>query len=371
MRVYIRLLVLSLSVVLLIGIFLYHEWWSGFLYGGGFRDLSWWIDGGVDALQQIAVGLVTLAALLALMHVLRLARLQEVRALLQRVIGSPRAGDLITLLTLAIFVAIAITVGAMSEGFWPSPKSATGSFAMTVSDPALTSTTFLYIDREAVEKLSGQYEPELVPELVVSEIKSSSDVKVGVSVEDYLKTEVGKTEFQRRLTQYKELAKTPERKLKDLLPYLAQKHLMERFWGTLSNPVEFSKLDVASATLRGQGIQVDERLLAAAREKLLAEQLHELEEKLRNLQGLVLIEGEWSVQGRGDRYVFMKPIVENVTHSSLAQFTVKRSDLTQGYEAMIEGSKGRTLHLRLFGNVLIGTADVPGTILIQPEGLFL
>ena len=189
-------------------------------------------------------------------------------------------------------------------------------------------------------------------------------------MEDFLKTEVGHSEFQRKMTEYKRVAQSPGRKLKDLLPYLAKHQLMRRFWGTISDPPEVTLLDQAELTLQRKGIAVDKKQLAAARERLLAEQLRKLEDELKNLQGLVLIEGEWSVQARGDRYVFTKPFVENVTHSSVAEFTVKKSDLAPGYEAIIDGNRGKSIHLRLFGNVLVGTSEA-GTILIEPEGLFL
>jgi hypothetical protein len=235
----------------------------------------------------------------------------------------------------------------------PPTKSATGGYAVTVNDPGLTPTTFLYIDNDAIEKLSGQYEPELVPETVVAEIKSSSDIKAGVSVEDFLKTEVGHSEFQRKMTEYKKVAQSPGRKLKDLLPYLAQHQLMQRFWGTISDPQEVILLDQAELTLQEQGIAVDRKQLAAARERILAAQLSNLEGKLRDLQGLVLVEGEWSVQSRGDRYVFSKPFVEVVTHSSLAEFTVKKSDLAPGYEAIIDGNRGKTITCVCSGTFLL------------------
>lgn len=370
MRIYIRLAVLLLSLIFLIGIVTYPEWWTGFLFGGGFRDLSSWRDDGLDALQQVAIAVVVFAALLGLLHVLRIFRLQELRSLLQLVVTSPIADRSVTFLTLGVFVAIAAIVGTMVDRAIPARKIVTGGYSITVNDPGLTPTTFLYIDNDAVEKLSGQYEPDLVPETVVAEIKSSSDIKAGVSVEDFLKTEVGQSEFQRKMTEYKKVAQSPGRKLKDLLPYLAQHQIMRRFWGTIRDPPEITRLDQAELTLQGQGIAVDRKQLAAARERLLAEQLRKLEDELKDLQGLVLIEGAWSVEARGDRYVFTKPFVENVTHSSLAEFTVKKSDLAAGYEAIIDRNRGKTLHLRLFGNILVGTSDA-GTILIEPEGLFL
>jgi hypothetical protein len=371
MRIYLRLTVLVVSLILLLGVLLYPEWWYSFLYSGGFRDLSYWTDGSLDALKQIAVAIATLTALLIFMHFVRLARFQDLRLSLQQVIASPRADLSISFLTLAVFVAIAVAVGTLGDRFVSGPSRVTGLFTIATVDPGVTPTTFLYIDNDAIEKLSGQYEPELVPETVVAEIKSSSDIKVGASVEEFLKTEVGRSELQRKMTEYKKLVKTPERKLKDLLPYLAQHQLMQRFWGTLNDPEEVNRLDQAALVLKGQGVKTDAKQLAAAREKILAEQLRKLEEKLRALQGLVLVEGEWSVQGRGDRYVFTKPFVENVTHSSMAEFSVKKSDIPAGYGAIIDGSKGRALRLRLFGNVLLGTADAPGIIVIEPEGLYL
>ncbi|MDQ3820632.1 MAG: hypothetical protein M3362_23525, partial [Acidobacteriota bacterium] len=115
--------------------------------------------------------------------------------------------------------------------------------------PLSVPTSFIFLSKENVESLYGQYEPELIPASVIEEIKDSTDIKGEINLEDFLKTEAGKNMLQRKLTEYRQTSKNEERKLKDLARYLYDNGLLKRYGNMKTNSDEIKEIDQATKVL--------------------------------------------------------------------------------------------------------------------------
>jgi hypothetical protein len=238
------------------------------------------------------------------------------------------------------------------------------------ASPLTEPTTFLYVDNAAIETLYGQYEPDLILASAKSAMEDSTEIKAGMSIENFLHTEIGRKVLAQKELEYKLIDKKPERKLKELLPYLYAKKLVHQFDNQLSSSDEVKNLDTAVGLFKQHDISVDSRKLATVRDRLLSRQVDKLEEDLRQLQGLVLIQGDWIVQSVSDQYRFTRPFVDNISHSAIAEFQVSKAQFSKGHRKIIDSLGTRTLRLRLFGNVLTGLSNSTRAVTVNPTALF-
>jgi hypothetical protein len=237
--------------------------------------------------------------------------------------------------------------------------------------PLSVPTTFLYLDSQEVGSLYGQFEPELSTSLVVQEIADTKEIGVEISAQDLLKTEAGRSQYQRRLEEYRKTEKSTERKLKDLLLYLDKNRLLKRFGDIELRSEELRKVDDATRLLTERyGFVIDKQKLKILRSRLLAGELRRLEEDLHGLRGLVLVEGDWSVELRADTYWFRRPFVENVTNAPVCEVKVRRDSLSPRSRDRIDGLAGRPMTLAVFGDVLAGGSGLSRTMLVTPIAVF-
>src|SRR5271154_867190 len=67
--------------------------------------------------------------------------------------------------------------------------------------PLSEPTAFLFLDKDVVESLYGQYSPDLQRSAVIDEITNSRDIKGEVTIEDFLKTSAGQQYLQKQISQ--------------------------------------------------------------------------------------------------------------------------------------------------------------------------
>jgi hypothetical protein len=368
-----------LSIYLLIGTFLYPGWWHYFFFGGGIFNASFWEDGLSRVFRFLTPVVYFSIAVLTFVLLSGLSTPVGVRTFFaagwSRFIRFRFINYAAVILATLAVGSIWLTHRRNSEvtfeqlerlGTGLIPKD-TAPGASLLAEP----TTFLYVDQNAVEALYGQYEPDLIVASAKSAIEDSTEIKAGTSIEEFLKTEIGRKTLAQEEMEYKAIEKKPERKLKELLPYLYSRKLIHQFDNQpVSSSEEARSLSSAVDLLKEYGIPIDPKKLAAARDRILAQQLSKLEEDLRQLQGLVVIQGDWAVQNVGDQYRFTRPFVDNISHSATASFEIPKAQFSQGNKASIDKLGGGTLRLRLFGNVLTGLSNGSRSVTVNPTALF-
>jgi hypothetical protein len=367
-----------LSIYLLVGTSPLSRVVEPLFFSGGIVSISFWEDG----ISQVFGFLMPIAyfsiAVLILIYLSGFSTPTGVRAFFSegwsRLIQFRFINYTAAVLAILAMSSIWLTHGRDSEITLAQLETLEGLIpkdAAPGTSPLAEPTTFLYVDQNAVEALYGQYEPDLIIASAKSAIEDSTEIKAGTSIEEFLKTEIGRKSLAQKEMEYKAIDKKPERKLKELLPYLYSRKLIHQFDNQPASSSEEAKsLSSAVDLLKAYGIPIDPKKLAAARDRLLAQQLSKLEEDLRQLQGLVLIQGDWAVQNIGDQYRFTRPFVDNISHSAMASFEIPKAQFSQGNKLIIDKLGTGTLRLRLFGNVLTGLSDGSRSVTVNPTALF-
>jgi len=233
--------------------------------------------------------------------------------------------------------------------------------------PLSEPTAFLFLDRDVVESLYGQYSPDLQRTAVIEEITNSHEIKGEVSVEDFLKTSAGQQYLQKQVSQYQNLPKTPERKLKDVVGYLSEKSLLNRFNGLEPRSDELKNLDQATHLLTSRyGIVINDRKLRSLRDSLLSEEIASLEKRLASLKGIILVEGDWVVQSVGDGYRLRSPFVENVTNPAICEVKLHRDEVPTRTRDILDSLNGKPIRLSLLGNVVVGLSESSRSMQLTP-----
>ena len=76
------------------------------------------------------------------------------------------------------------------------------------------------------------------------------------------------------------------------------------------------------------GLVVDNGQLTKVRDQLLSQEILKLKTELKQLRGLVLIQGDWSVETQQDTYVFRRAFIENVTEPLNCELKLKKADIS-------------------------------------------
>ncbi len=224
--------------------------------------------------------------------------------------------------------------------------------------PLSEPTAFLFLDKDVVESLYGQYSPDLQRIAVIEEITNSHEIKAEVSIEDFLKTTAGQQYLQKQVSQYQNLPKTPERKLKDVVGYLSQRFLLNRFNGLEPRSDELKNLDQATHLLTSRyGIVINDKKLRSLRDSLLSEEIASLEKRLASLKGIVLVEGDWVVQSLGDGYRLRSPFVENVTNPAICEVKLHKDAVPSRTRDILDSLNGKPVRMSMLGNVVVGLSE--------------
>ena len=93
------------------------------------------------------------------------------------------------------------------------------------NSPLAGPTSFIFLSSQNIDSLYGQYEPELIPATIIDEMQKSNQLKAGIKLDEYLTTEVGKNELERRMTEYKRISKNSEREAERPFELSAGYHL--------------------------------------------------------------------------------------------------------------------------------------------------
>jgi hypothetical protein len=173
------------------------------------------------------------------------------------------------------------------------------------------------------------------------------------------------------MTEYKSHAKTSERKLKDLLDYLLATNFVKRYQDLQTTSEDIKKLDAAVILLSTQyGLVVDTGQLTKVRDQLLSQEILKLKIELKQLRGLVLIQGDWSVEAQQDAYIFKRAFVENVSDPLVCELKVKKTDISPENRVVIEDLKGKKIRASVFGNVIVGISEETRTVTVNPMAVF-
>ena len=375
--------IIILSYVL-VGTLLYPVWWYEFLFLGGIWQVDYWIGG----FQYVAFEIMThplmawLALPILMISALLISRtsapdnlLDGLKSVWSRYVMGNRWGYILLSLAILALGGILSTPSRFEsrltnfEEFLASVKF--DKLRMTRKTLSLQNPSkFLYVNEGIVSSLYGQYEPDLVPVMVIQEFGNSSGLRVGASFRELAEAEIDRTRYERRVLEYRSIQKSPERKAIDLLTYLINETSLTVFEGVESIPEELEEIDEAVEILKRHGIRVPSGKMLAVRGALLAEEIAGLKSDLRNLKGLVLVKGLWTVTESAEAFVFRRPFVENVVASPVCQFSLARALFLPEELTLLEGMTDRELPLIVFGNTLTGITDESQIILLTPIAVY-
>lgn len=205
----------------------------------------------------------------------------------------------------------------------------------------------------------------------MEEVKSSREFKGQVGVEEFLKTESGKSDLQKRLTEYRQSPQSTERKTRDLLRYLLEKGAVKRYRNILNTSEEIKKLDESIEFLKSNyNLTVDSKQLTNVRDRLLRNEILRLIEELKALHGLILVEGDWLIDIQADAYLLRRPFFDNVTDPPVCEARIRKTDISPQNNDILESLKGQRMRLSLFGNVITGMSGDSKTVKVNSFALF-
>lgn len=384
------ILILFLLFWTCLGAWLYPAWWYAFVFEGGFRHVDTWVGGLGWFLSNYIVLILT--QVFTIWMILALSRTNFPNKLrdLPKAFWEQRIKKRWIFLFIAILASLTAASVFSSEVRSREERELNKRLAensrkldeemkkltadlkgdddpLPLSEP----TKFIFLDKDTIESLYGQNEPDLVPAVITVEIKDSTELKGAVNIEDFLKTEYGRQVFNNRVTEYRKTPKTTERKLKDLLTYLIEKNPQKRFRNVESKSDDIKKLDEATQLLTLKyDVLLDKEKLRMLRDRLLTEERYRLEQLLEGLHGLTIIEGDWIVETRPDAYVLKRPFIENVTAPPLCEVKILKGAITTQDRSIIEGLATKRMRLTIFGNVLAGMSNDSKTVFLTPIAIF-
>jgi hypothetical protein len=380
----IQIIILSLLVWSAVGIIVYPEWWYSLVYDSQYRSIDYWTSGNLIATYNV-IGYLFPSALIvwAILSFSgqqahqRLVRANRRMALL---VTNPLGYSVVVvLLIVAFLIGLHFTgprtqasrdIQASLEKSKRDLEAIRAKISPAEVPPLTDPTSFTYIDPAEIESLYGQNEPELVPTLVKKRIEDSRKVDLSFGAGDSAKADVGSSELQAEEQELKATEKNPQRKLKDLIDFLYEQKKLKRYGLDRPLPDELKKLDDATALLSGYGVIADEKNLRGVRDRLFAEELNRLETELSTIHGLVLVDGDWTVEKGTDGYTFRAPVIEHISSPLSFEFHLSDSEIQAKTKEIIEKFRSRRIRLSAFGNVIAGASSNDQNVHIMPIAVY-
>jgi len=365
----IRVAVLCFLLFFLAGAQMFPEWWVTFLFHGGMFSADSWRAGIAWNFENLLAPLLVCAAALVLfwLSLRRSTKFAQLMAGTRRFFcgtgGNSIAG---TLAALAFLSALSIAFNASSiAANQDLARFVKEQHPGNVAEPALSQPALIvFMDRANIESLYSQYEPDLVPAIVKEEIGGTSQITAGLTLDGFLKTEAGKTELQKRETEYREHVKTADRKLKDLLRYLDDQKQLKRIVGFQGSSQEIKDLAQAVTTFKKHGLPVNGPELARVRDGLLQADLGRFTDGLEKLDGLAVVEGDWTIREDAGFYVISQSLAD-VSSPPICEVRIPAAALPAEYR-----ETKATFHLTVFGAVLTRPSATSQTLRLRPIAIF-
>lgn len=392
MRSFAKIVLLLLLLYACISSLLYPYWWYELLFEGKASDVAFWGFGVQYVVDSILFSAATISTVITVILILALSRTSLPDTLVST--GNKAWREYVlgpnfqkTVLLLLVLTVIGTSLSGVRSAQTRESETQTKKLLERSAElqieiknwneksfgkpPLSEPTTFLLLDKETVESLYGQFEPELVPYMVVEESGAGSEVNVGANIEDVIKAELGNKLFQKKVLEYKKTEKTPERKLRDLLRYFYERKSLKRYGAVELRSDDLKKLDDASQLLsRKYQLVLDTEKLRALRDRLLTQEMISLENDLKQLHGLVYVEGDWTVSNQGDFFELDRPFIPDVTNPPICQAKLRKSQLSAQNRDLMDDTVGKTLRMVIFGNVLTGITDKSRVVLVNPIAVF-
>jgi hypothetical protein len=236
--------------------------------------------------------------------------------------------------------------------------------------PLAEPTTFFYLDSLEVNSLYGQYEPDLVLAIVREELKTSTEVGATASLDKFLETKAGRSRYESKQVELRQSEKNPQRKTRDLLKYLYDGKKLNRYGHRRWNSEDLRKLEDATILLSKYGVLADPKKLRDVRDRLLAEEMGRLEKELQILHGLVLAEGDWTVEATPEGYRLRTAVVDQISNPLYFSVFLRKQDISQKNQDTVQTLEGRPLRLSTFGNVAAGVSEKVRDVHITPIAVF-
>jgi hypothetical protein len=371
---------LSTGVLLYVAIgirYIDPEWWRSFVFEGGAFNWSHWSTG-LEYVNTNLAGFFVVALVLCFIAFMMLptSLRTAIKSFALKLIDGT-GGRIIRVILVGIIIFSLMTLDSRvaeikrQEHLEVEQLQRELARGNVDNHPLAGPTSFIFLSSQNIDSLYGQFEPELIPATVIDEMQKSNELKAGVKIEEYLTTEVGKHELERRMTEYKRISKNSERKLKDLLQYLLITNFIKRYEDLQTTSEDIKKLDDAVTLLGTQyGLVVDNGQLTKVRDQLLSQEILKLKTELKQLRGLVLIQGDWSVETQQDTYLFKRAFIENVTEPMNCELKLKKSDISPENREIIEDLKDKKIRASVFGNVIVGISDQTRTVTVNPMAVF-
>ena len=136
------------------------------------------------------------------------------------------------------------------------------------------------------------------------------------------------------------------------------------------NSEDLRELEDATTLLSKYGVLADEKRLRDVRDRLLAAEMGRLERELQILHGLVLAEGDWTVDTTSEGYRLRTAVVDQVSYPLYFSVSLRKQDITQKSQDAVRTLEGRRMRLSVFGNVAAGVSAKVRDVHITPIAVF-
>jgi hypothetical protein len=399
-------LILFLTYVVL-GTITSPSWWYSFLFGRGILSNEEWTNGIAWNFQLFSISSIMFLVLLYLD--LLLSKKRRLTVFIESVIEGlhvqiVKKHAIIIFVLLALMAMSIVTLDMRTR----EQREASGELAKKMMDKNYSSkapldkpSRFVFLAKTVIDPMFKQHEDSLAIEKVTEEYHSSKEFKGEVKFSEFVKTEGGKNEAQKRIVEYRKEKRSPEQQTAELVGYLYKNNQLktyghepkprspsrkyiEKYYKSLDGLIfidsetkktDTDEIDEAVKTFKKYGIPLDSAALKKIRSSSLSKQIQDLETDLRSVQGNVLVVGNWSVQSKGDIYNFTRLFIDDVSNSPISEFRLSKTLIVNESKTMIENAintaKNTTMKLGVFGSVASSSSGQPVKVLIDPIAVYI
>jgi hypothetical protein len=387
----IKLIIIGSLLFVAIGSFIFPAWWWYFLFEGGFASNEIWYWGISYICRVFLLPLLVICTFLYLEPIL--LKQESIGLLVKK--WSNRVESFVSkrdryivLFLIAVLAVSLITLDVRSKSSRLGYTTRLPSRQNITEVPLERPSRFIFLSEKVITSLYKQREGDLAIAKVTEEVQASKNLKGEVKLAEVLKTDAEKSEAEKKITEYQATRKSPEQQLKDLVGFLYKggaipvygqsrsvKSVSEETSRSSVEKSENQKLEDALKFLERYDLSVDQEKLERLRSRLLAREIQNLESSLREVQGQILVIGNWLISFKDDSYIFSRSFIEKVLDSPICEFKLPKGTIIPESKSIINNvmssDKNRVIKLGIFGSVTSGVTGGSKKVLLDPIAVYL
>ncbi len=288
------------------GVVLYPKWWYEFIFLEGIFSLGYWLDG-IRMVSMFLFNNLVFIIIIITSGILLYKKKININLPDINFFSKDHAIYLIIYITL-LFILI-FSLGERINNEYYFMKQVQGILKKEDSNKNLPKD-FIYINEERINNLHDQIKPELLLKEKQTESQHENNLEIGTSENPVIDAKSSAKNTNKEINTYEGTPIPIAKKVTDLISHYKSKTSLNEYTTLKSEQKDVEQLDLFKKISEQYSISFDTKKYTQVYNRVIGENLIKEHSKLKNLNGVIVVKGEFVTNIINDKITLKHNYVE-------------------------------------------------------------